>query len=331
MIFKRLPVALVVLTSLAAAADPAGQHILVQTKSIDLDPPADPHRGGMYWSHGAFLFETVSFGLPPTFYTLDREGRLLSSVTLDIPESSNLWTSAFDREDDGSIIVAGGSYSAYGARAPFIALISADGRTERVIRTAPYHPHMLSVAPDGTFWTLGDETVNDNTSAQELSSDGRVLRHFDRAGKLLGSDLPQADFMKDYESERRLESGYLVATRSRLGWYGPHSGSGGGQYVEIDLDSMTLHSYPGLPDLPRLSLVTGFRLTESGNAFLSVYDNAAERATNFILDRAALKWVPIQGPATSKTLQSYLIGVDGEELVFRNVASATAMFFSLSR
>ncbi len=89
---------------------------------------------------------------------------------------------------------------------------------------------------------------------------------------------------------------------------------------------MTMHTYPGLPNIPQSSLLLCFSLTESGNAFLSLYDNAAQRSTAFMFDRAALKWVPLK---TYERPAPYLIGIDGEQLVFRDWSSK-AIFFSLS-
>lgn len=330
MTFKRLAVALAALLALAplmlVAADTAAPQLMVQTKTITLDPIADQTRGAMKWSHGAFLY--VAFGpgdLP--FYTLDREGRLLSSATAVIPGSAHVSLGDFDRRDDSSIVFIGQAYSAYGEPAPFIALISTDGRTERVIRTAPYWPYMLSVAPDGTFWTLGYEMVNFDPSALGVNPDAGVLRHFDRAGKLLRSALPQSQFVKDYTTRFQLVSGSIAATRNRIGWYGPRSGRGG-QYVEIDSTSMTMHTYPALPDLPEGDEVMDFNLTESGNALLSLYSLASNRWTVLTFDRAALKWLPIKGPAPTESPGSHPIGVDGEQLVYQSWKSA--IFFSLS-
>ncbi len=117
------------------------------------------------------------------------------------------------------------------------------------MRTAPYWPYMLSIAPDGTFWTLGCEMVNDKVSAPELDPNAGVLRHFDREGKLLRSALPQAQFVNGSTISFRVSSGTIAATRNRVGWYGPRWGRGG-EYVEIDSSSMAMHTYPGLPDLP---------------------------------------------------------------------------------
>lgn len=302
---------------------------MIQIKGVTLDPMTDQTRGPMKWSHGAFLFEDAGpGGNPRTFHTLDRDGQLLSSARADIPGSAYVSLGGFDRRDDNSIVFIGQAWSQYGQPVPFIGLISADGTTENVIRTAPYHPYMLSIAPDGTFWTLGFEMVDRDVSAPELNPSAGVLRHFDRSGKLLGSSGPQAQFIKLYTTTR-LDYGSIAATNDRIGWYAPRSGSGG-QYVEIDSHSMTLHTYPGLPDLPLTSLLVCFSLTESGNAFLAVYDNKSERSTTYMFDRASLKWLPLQERPVSKSPAPYLIGIDGEQLVFRDWHSS-ATFFNLSR
>ncbi len=313
--------------SIIAAADASAPRRMVQTQTVALDQLTDQHRGDMHWSHGAFLFQSVSggAGLPSTFYTLDREGRLVSSVTVSIPDAGAVIVTGRDRREDNSIVFIGQATSAYGQPVPFIGLISADGRTQQIIRTAPYWPYMLSIAPDGTFWTLGYEMVNFDPSAPEVNPGAGVLRHFDGAGKLLRSALPQSHFVKNAASENRLTSGLLAATSNRIGWYGPGWGTGG-QYVEFDSHSMAMHTYPGLPNIPESTLLVCFSLTESGNAFLSLYDNAAERSRAFMFDRAALKWLVLK---TNERPAPYLIGVDGEQLVFRDWSS-NAFFFSLS-
>src|ERR1700685_1442638 len=219
-IFKSLPDALsglLVLARLVTGADAVGPSG-TQIKSIALDALTDQTRGSMKWSHGAFLFQNASGGGPPTFYTLDREGQFVSEVTASIPDSADVSVGTCDRRDDNSIVFIGQAFSAYGQPAPLIGLISADGTTERVIRTAPYWPYMLSIAPDGTFWTLGYEMVNHKSSAPELDPNAGVLRHFDRSGKLLGASGPQSQFMKLY-TPFRLGSGYISATNDRIGWY----------------------------------------------------------------------------------------------------------------
>lgn len=235
MTFTHLPLAfsgLLMLARLMTAAESVGP-TLIQSKSIVLDSLTDQTRGSMKWSHGAFLFQNVSGGGPPTFYALDRQGQLVSEVTANIPDSANVSGGTCDRREDNSIVFIGQAWSAYGQPAPFIGMISADGRTERIIRTAPYWPYSLTIAPDGTFWTLGYEMVDHNTSAPGLDPNAGVLRHFDRSGQLLGATGPQSQFVKLYTT-RGLGSGKIAATNDRVGWYAPRPGADG-QYVEIDL------------------------------------------------------------------------------------------------
>ncbi len=111
MILKRFPVGLAGLLAIApvmvaAAGGPVPQ-IMVESKTITLDPIADQTRGATKWSHGAFLFQTVGAGLPPTFYTLDREGRLIFSVTASIPDAGYVSAGHFERRDDNSIVFLG--------------------------------------------------------------------------------------------------------------------------------------------------------------------------------------------------------------------------------
>jgi hypothetical protein len=327
--YSPLPVVgLLVFAHLLVAADDAGPRA-IQMKRITLDTLTDQTRGSMKWSHGAFLFQTVSAGgRPPTFYTLGRDGVLLSETTPAVPDSEYVSVSSCDRWADNSIVFIGQAWSAYGQRTSLIGLLSADGATEKIIRTAPYHPYMLSIAPDGTFWTVGLEMVDRDISAPGLDPNAGVLRHFDRSGKVIGTSGPQSQFVKRYTTGR-LDYGYLSAGEDRIGWYAPRSGAGG-QYIEMALGSMTPRVYPGLPELPEPGLVVCFRLTESGNAFLSVYDNKSEHSTTYMLDREARKWAPLKGPMVGLRPGPYLIGVDGEQLVFRDWQS-NAMFFTLSQ
>ena len=62
---------------------------------------------------------------------------------------------------------------------------------------------------------------------------------------------------------------------------------------------------------------------------MSLYDNASQHSRTFMFDRAALAWLPLKGRPADERPGWYLIGVDGEQLVFRDWKS-NAMFFSLS-
>lgn len=311
----------------AGEADTSGIQLSPQTSTIALDPIADQTQGPMIWRRGSFVYRNSrsDAGGHPTFYILNREGGLVSSVTPSIPDAAQVWVSAFDRGADGAIVFSGGSNSPYGEGEPFIVSISPDGQTSRVIRTAPYWAYMLSVAPDGTIWTVGLEAINGKTNVPGVNLDAGVLRHFDRSGRLIGSAAPQREF-----GSNRLEGGYLVATRDRIGWYSPKFGRG--DYVEISPDTMTPQGHPGLPDLSgggHPGLVTNFVLTDEGNAFLSFQDNNTHHRTTYAFDRGASRWVPVQVPTIDGRAGPNLEGCDGEQLVFKGGHSV--QFFSVSR
>jgi hypothetical protein len=320
---------------IAGAADTGALTAVRQSSTGSLDAVVDQSHGHLKWSHGMFLYMDSGVNArPPSFYTLDREGKLITSATLSIPDAAQFWFADFDRWTDGAIVFAGGSYSSYGEAAPFIAWLSSDGQTERVMRTAPYYVYRLSAAPDGTVWTLGYEMINHNTKDPSLNPDAGVLRHFDRTGRLIGSALPQSTF----STNRKLDyvsSGHLVATRDRLGWYTPRTGKA--KYIEISTGTMEVHVYPGLP--PNLSaeqntaglpLIDGFTLTEAGDASLSVVDGSAGARTAYSFDRGKSEWVRLQVPAVDGyyPFRPHLMGSDGDQLVFQY--GSWAGFFSVS-
>jgi hypothetical protein len=280
--------------------------------NVSLDPIAEQTHGVLKWRNGAFLY--MDAASVPIFYTLDREGRLLSSATVEIPGAAQLWYSHFDRGADGSVVFTGGVYSAYGQAAPLIAWLAPDGHTERVLRTAPYFPYMISIAPDGTVWTVGCEMIDHKPDAAGLDPHAGVLRHFDRAGKLLGSFFPQSQYLAGH-STVWLTSGHIVAKNDRIGWYAPSWG-GRGRYVEISLDSMTPHTYRGvLPPLSKEAYVSELALTDDGTASVSVDDPLApQHWMLYTFDRAAEKWV-LTKVETGVSPVSRLIGSDAGQLV----------------
>jgi hypothetical protein len=187
---------------------------------------------------------------------------------------------------------------------------------------------MISVAPDGTVWTIGCEMIDHKSDAPGLDPNAGVLRHFDQAGKLIGSTDPQSRYVAPHQTVR-LQSGYLVAKSDRIGWYSPRWGKAG-RYVEISLPSMKESVYPGLPPLPTGSMIAGFALTNAGTASLSVYDrNSPRRWTTYAFDRATSKWIPAQVPAVGGSVDPGLVGSDGDQLVLQR--GHEAAFVSVSR
>lgn len=324
--FSLMVSALLALAWATVGAGPTGPQIVRQGGTDNLDGVADLTHGVMKWSHGAFLYKDTGT-TPPSFYTLGRDGQLIATATQSIPGAGRYVTTGYDRRRDGSIVSAGQAYFPVGQSVPFLTWLSGDGRTARIVRTAPYYPYLLSIAPDGTVWTIGLEMINGDTEAQGVNREAGVLRHFDSSGKLINSAFPQSQFHPRLGQDRLL-SGFLVAAQDRLGWYAPREGAG--KYVEVSTGTMEVREYPGPPQgLSNGGPAVGFALTDSGVASVSIQDKSPGLRTAYYLDRAASKWVPITVPSLGGyRFAPHLMGSDGETLVFQYAHSAA--FFKLS-
>jgi hypothetical protein len=256
------------------------------------------------WSHGALITLDMGSPLVKRFTIFDRNGSILSRSDFSIPDATRLWVNGYDRDYSGNLVFCGEAYSSDGRLAPFIGLKSTQNGDTQLIRTYPYWPILLSVAPDGTIWTVGGERTSDGkSSGPGVNPNGDAVRHFDRSGKLIGSAFPQQGIVP---RSRRIY-GYLVATNDRLGWYAPLDGQA--TYVELSPSLNDYKVYHGISD--ERSRVLGFTLTDSGKAFITD-DTQGKRAT-YTLDRVSDQWTAIPLPQSESLV---LEGSETETLVF---------------
>ncbi|HEX3684616.1 MAG TPA: hypothetical protein VHU83_18915 [Bryobacteraceae bacterium] len=262
--------------------------------------------GSWRWSHGAFILVDMVAPLTKTFTVVNRDGSISSTWNFSIPDTSQLWVFGYDRDPAGDLVAAGEAYSYDGRLAPFIAIKPAKSGEVQIIRTYPYWPALLAVAPDGTIWTAGDE-MNYERTYVGVNRNGDAIRHFDRTGKLLGSGVPGLTVHPVWRSH----DGYLVATNERVGWYGPIKGAG--TYVELPTSHPSDYKvYPGLGD--KKGEADGFALTDSGKAFVTHY--AQEKQTTYLLDHVSGQWNEVSFPGGDPRMR--LEGSEKETLVFED-------------
>lgn len=312
-------------------AETAEPSRLSPASTVVLDGIGDLNHGHWKWHYGAFVYALGVGHLTPTFYTLNRNGKFVSSATPELTEVTGVSLADFDRAPDGSIVYTGQSASAYGEPQPFLVYLSPQGETAQVIPTAPYWPWMLTVAPDGTVWTVGYEMIHRDIRAPELNPNDGVLRHFDATGKLIRSDIPQSQFTPGRQFTR-LGYGFLVATLNRVSWYTPKNNllAPRSEYLEISPGSQQTQHYPGLPPPTKEGFYIGFAVTDAGEVFVSYEDRTNPQPrppdyhirTVYRLDRGASQWVPVAVPEFGPYPDPHLIGAEGEELVFRSGYSA---------
>ncbi len=160
--------------------------------------------------------------------------------------------------------------------------------------------------------------VNFDPKDPAVNKEAHVLRHFDRAGNLIGSAFPQLQF--DRYQRFRFIDGFFAVARDRLGGYGPRSGNAA--YTEISLDTMTMKEYSGTSSNPsKFGRADGLAITDSGIASVCVdYGSVLPSVrTNYVLDRTSSKWLPVSVPLMGGFKYTpNLIGSDGDTLVFKS-------------
>ena len=326
--FKGLAILLsctVAFTWIVAKADAPGAHLVRKGDTDQINSIDEQLHRGMKWSHGAYLVMDAIGGKPPVFYSIDRDGTWTTTAHFQNPEPTQFYAFSYDRETDGTIVFSGQTETAPRVVSPFLAWTSADGQIQRMIRTDHYFPYEITVAPDDTVWTLGYEMVNLDYNDPGVNKEAHVLRHFDKAGNLIGSAFPQSRFNR-YE-RFGLSNGLLVATKNRLGWYGSQGKKAA--YTEVSLDTMTMKEYPGTSSSRSKSdLAVGLAMADNGVASVSIQDGSPSARTNYVLNRASSSWMPISVPPMGGfKITPILIGNDGDNLVFKY--GREAGFFSV--
>lgn len=265
------------------------------------------------WTGGVFVVIDSNGTSAPVIRSFGSDGRELTPVVITIPDAQivKIWSAA--RGNDGLFAVAATAYDREGRGGGLIGLRSADGMKLTIIKLFPYVPHTVAIAPDNTIWTQGIELVNGSEHAPEIDPNRGMLRHFDTEGRQIAAFIPR--------NEVRLPNtgtGYLLATRTIVGWY-PSQGQA---YFEVKSDGTTVR-YPGAPGTDKTNVfVTGFALTDSGKALVSVITlatNENDRTTHAVyrLDRPTRTWAPVNFPGIQSSEITYLYGSDSNRVVLK--------------
>jgi hypothetical protein len=109
-----------------------------------------------------------AYGVDPVIYIFDAQGARARTLRLAIPGGNVIRVGGAAHGADGSVAVCG-SFGEHYPTPPgslgfqstnggaYLALFGADNSMPRIVRTDPYEPFGVTVAPDGTVWTMGAE------------------------------------------------------------------------------------------------------------------------------------------------------------------------------
>jgi hypothetical protein len=170
----------------------AAENVFVLKSAAPISAAEEPAMSR--WSHEGLVTLYVGNPVVKTFTVRGRDGSELSRTNFSIPNTSRLWVHGYDRDLSGNLVFCGEAYSSDGKLAPFIGVQSPQTGDVQLIRTYPYWPTLLAVAPDGTIWTIGGERTPDGKpDGTDVNPNGDVVRHFDRSGKLIASAFPRKE------------------------------------------------------------------------------------------------------------------------------------------
>jgi hypothetical protein len=284
-------------------------------------PVALENKRSPVWGGNALVVAEGSVGEPDLFQAYDLQGALVFNARFSIPGALRTFVRSYARGSDGTLALSGSAYGNGGGGAPFIAWITPDGNSQQVVRTEPYTPNLIAVAPDGTFWTVGRELNSNSSEKSGVNLDAGVVRRFSRSGQQIGSWLPRSSFSDP--SELAATSGYLAASADRIGWmhYQTYLHPGGvGGYEEILFDgTLTHYPLPQIAQPKRVLSVEGMTINDSGDVFAVIRDSGAPHSGFSIvcLIRSTKQWnpVPLSWPVEGDF--AFLYGAHGSDLVLQ--------------
>ncbi len=234
----------------------------------------------------------------PVIYTIDQNGRRDETVfTLKDGALINIHDLA--ASTDGEIALVASALSADKRGTTFFARISADRESQTITRTWPFCPSVVTFAPDGNVWIIGNMKSEDGT--QDLARN--VLRRFDRSGKMLGSATLQV------KGWRTAETSFLRASKDRVGWFAPE-----GEYFEFSLDGSEIGRYPG-PEGAGVEFrnITGMVLSEDSEVIVGHFGGT--HAEFVVLSREQRAWNSISVSKEHAPSWAFVLGLDGTTLV----------------
>jgi hypothetical protein len=251
------------------------------------------------WSNGVLLVVDRNRTASPAVHVIDKQGIESLAVSVTIPDADRISLTGVGRAPDGVITVGGFSWTADGREATFIAVISGNGKAQETMRTLPYTPYALAVAPDGTIWTAGLEMFKRSEKDPRIDPAYGVVRHFDRLGHFLASFVPRSSLT---QAPLGVAESHLVATNDRVGWLW------GDNYCEVSTSGAVRHFRT-----PPIGEMANVALTDHGGTFLAAVDSESR-----LYSLEGGSWLPVSLPPTmSRKMVLFLYGVDDNRLVAR--------------
>lgn len=254
------------------------------------------------WVGQALVGIEVNDSSEPVIYRAGKDGHS-ERIVFRIPEAGHIYLNGVSSGPDGMLAVSGSAYSSDGKAGTFVAHIAPDRKQKVITRVWPFCPRVLTVAADGTIWSVG--WVLDEAGATVATN---VLKRFDASGKVLTTTIVQAK-SRFSTGLGAVEYSRLASSRDRVGWI-----TNKYEYIEFSLDGREIFRIDGPPFSPEHEIHTLSMALSSDNQVV-VGTVGRSRWDLWTLDRDNRTWSRIEVTGGELGGVGYLLGFDGEELV----------------
>lgn len=273
----------------------------------------DGQRPNPVWSGRALLYVELNRTSEPIIHAIRGDGQQ-EEVRFSIPEIRFVYVRELAGSGDGTVALCGSAYNGDSQGGSYLAIIPPIRAKAIVVRLVPYYPSVVTVAPDGTIWTVGYDGEKKQDS---------VLKRFDGAGNLLLTVKLAATGRLGTEAA---DASLLRAGKDRIGWM-----TSAYEYIEISLDGQEIGRYSGPPWHPLNPLFAALAIGEHGEVVASVrQDTQLSQLGLWVLDRKRRSWATVSmhgdvlGPATR------LLGFDaGDLMAFEGAGDGATSIFRL--
>ncbi len=300
---RTLPVLLLAVE--AASTELSAQRELVAIHGENGYQKPTTIRGLLRWTSD--LLVGCDFCEPnPTLLSTDSQGHG-ESFPLRIPGADVVSVRDVASGPDRSLVAIGLTISGK-RRSTFLARISPDRSEQTITRLDPFDPNVVTVAPDGTIWSVG--SVMQDVAHRQYDN---VLRHYTAGGEMLTSTLlgglrPQSNGFPVVSNVSN-----LLSSKDRIGWL-----TNSCQYIEFSFDAVELGRYSCPNDSTRPGDFGGVALGASNDLLIS--SKCCGPLAPLELDRATGLWTPV--PVSQDSGKTWMIwGFDGDALVAASMNS----------
>jgi hypothetical protein len=259
------------------------------------------------WSGYGLIGVRSNRTLDPTVWASSSAG--IEDLQFTIPGAGQLIIWSVAASKDHTITIAGtavGDSQGSG----FIGIIPLDRSKKLIVRTTPYTPKSITIAPNGVIWTVGW----DKEDGKQVFN---VLKRFSPSGALLSSRHMTVKPIPGGSIDDVSHGSRLLSSGDRVGWL-----TAAGQYVEFSLDGSEIGRFEAPAYQPIKQ--NGFVLSPS--FYLALGENnevvvevapVGPGPVSFLwrLNRSARQWTAVNVGGEQISNNGWLLGFEGDELI----------------